>query len=193
MKKKIALVCIDYINDMVSDGGKLSGKGYLSFVKDYNTLEKVKILQNKFRDREFEVIHVKISFSENYLEHPSNSLLFGKAKEFKALQIGTWGTEFADQVKPNKDEKVIIKRRVSAFFGTDLETTLRATGVETIYFVGVSTDLAIESAVRDAHDRDFNVIVIYDCCAAANEDDHNKSLITLKKISSVMSLSEIEI
>ncbi|MCG3165611.1 MAG: Isochorismatase family protein YecD [Bacteroidia bacterium] len=192
-KQNSALICIDFVNEMVSQGGKLTGKGYLTFVEKNNILLNVKSLQDKFRNKNLEIFHVRVSFSENYIEHPANSPLFGKAKEFKALQADTWGTNFAEQIKPLATEKVIVKRRVSAFYGTDLEVILRAKGISTVYLSGVATDLAIESAARDAHDRDFNVIVVSDCCAAANDDDHNKSLITLQKISSVKKLSEIEI
>jgi nicotinamidase-related amidase len=192
-QKNAALICIDFVNEMVSQGGKLTGKGYLTFVQKNNTLQNVRALQDKFRSNGFEVLHVKVSFSENYIEHPVNSPLFGKAKEYKALQSGSWGSDFAEAIKPNENEKTIIKRRVSAFYATDLEATLRARGINTVYLSGVSTDIAIESAARDAHDRDFNVIVISDCCAAANDDDHNKSLITLRKISEVKKLSEIEL
>lgn len=188
-----ALICIDFLNEMISEGGKLSGKGYLAFAEKNQTLQKVKDLQEKFRGKSLHVFHVKVAFSEDYIEHPVSSPLFGKAKEFKALQSGTWGTEFVEVIKPNAGEKTITKRRVSAFYGTDLEATLRARGIHTIYLSGVSTDLAIESAARDGHDRDFNVVVVSDCCAAANEDDHNKSLITLQKISTVKKISEIEL
>lgn len=192
IQQNAALICIDYVNEMVSPGGKLSGKGYLTFVEKNNTLQKVKTLQQKFRDEGLFILHVKISFSENYIEHPANSPLFGKAKEFQALQSGSWGTDFAEAIKPEPGEKTIVKRRVSAFYSTDLEATLRAKGITTIYLSGVATDLTIESTARDAHDRDFNVIVVSDCCAAANDDDHNKSLITLQKISTVKEMSLLE-
>lgn len=192
-QQNAALICIDFVNEMVSQGGKLSGKGYLTFVEKNNTLQNVKVLQDKFRSKGLDVLHVKVSFSENYIEHPANSPLFGKAKEFKALQAGSWGTEFAETIKPFDGEKIIVKRRVSAFYSTDLEPTLRAKGITTIYLSGVSTDLAIESAARDAHDRDFNVVVISDCCAAANDDDQNKSLATLQKFSTVKTLSAVEL
>ena len=192
-QQNAALICIDFVNEMVSQGGKLTGKGYLNFVEKNNTLQNVKSLQDKFRNKGLDIFHVKISFSENYIEHPSNSPLFGKAKEFKALQAGAWGTDFAETIKPYPSEKTIIKRRVSAFYSTDLEATLRAKGINTIYLSGVATDLAIESAARDAHDRDFNVIVVSDCCAAANDDDHLKSLVTLQKISILKKMNEIEL
>jgi len=190
---KSALVCIDYINEMVSPGGKLSGKGYLNFVQEKNTLQNVQTLQTLFRNKSLPVIHVKVSFSPDHAEVPFHSPLFGKAKEFNALKLGEWGTEFAELVSPIEQEKIIVKRRVSSFYSTDLELILRLNDIKTVYFCGVATDLAVESAVRDAHDRDFHVVVVEDCCAAANENDHNKSLSTMQKIAVVKKMSEIEL
>lgn len=191
IKQNAALICIDFVNEMVSQGGKLTGKGYLAFVEKNNTLQNVQSLQKIFRNSGQDIYHVKITFSESYIEHPTRSPLFGKAKEFKALQAGSWGSDFNETISPLNEEKVIIKRRVSAFYGTDLEIVLKSNGIDTIYLCGVATDLAVESTARDAHDRDFNVIIVSDCCAAASEDDHNKSLLTLQKIAIITRLSEV--
>lgn len=94
---------------------------------------------------------------------------------------------------PNKDEPIIIKHRVSAFFGTPLELVLRNNNITDLYICGVATDLAVQAAARDAHDRDFVVHVVEDCCGEANELDHTTSLVPLKKISNVITLNEVEI
>jgi nicotinamidase-related amidase len=188
---KTALICIDYVNEMVSQSGKLSGKGYYNFVNEHSTLSRVAEAQRRFRSEDNLVIHVRLGFSANYVEHPTKSLLVGKAKEFKALEIGTWGTEFADKVAPLDDDIVLIKHRISAFYGTSLDTILRVQGIQQIYLAGVATDLAVQSAARDAHDRDYEAIIIADCCAAANEDDHESSLKFLQKIATVKLLAEL--
>jgi len=105
--------------------------------------------------------------------------------------LGGFGGEFCDELKPLDGETQIVKHRVSAFFGTPLELLLRNKGVTELYVCGVATDLAVQAAVRDAHDRDFIVTVVADCCGAGNEEDHNHSLIPLRKISKVVTLSEI--
>jgi len=187
-----ALVCIDFINEMMSEGGKLSGKGYKVFAEKNNTLRNVRQVQELFRKKGYDIIHVKISFSRNYLEHPERSILFGKAKEFGALSEESWGVKFHEHISPVSDEKIIIKRRVSAFYQTDLDLTLKARGIKNIYIAGVSTDLAVESAARDAHDRDYNVNVLEDCCVAGSDDDHKKSIITLAKISNIVTVNDID-
>lgn len=188
---KTALICIDYINEIVSQGGKLSGKGYYDFVSKYETLDRVARAQRHFRSEGSVIIHVGLGFSANYAEHPTQSLLLGKAREFKALQLGTWGTEFNTKVAPVDGDSILTKHRISAFYHTALDTILHVQGVQQVYLAGVATDLAVQSAARDAHDRDYVITVLADCCAAANEEDHESSLRTLQKIATVRSLADL--
>lgn len=191
MKK--ALICIDFINEIVSPQGKLSGKGYASFAERHKSLAKVKNLQEKFRSKKELIIHIGVCFSKSYIEHPLHSPLFGKAKEFKALEKGSWGTAFHEEVSPVdlEQEVVIEKHRVSSFYQTNLELILRNQDISELFICGVATDLAVESLVREAHDRDFQVTVVEDACIAANDEDHRNSLTTMIKIASIKKLEEI--
>lgn len=186
--EKRALLCIDLINDIVDPAGKLAGKGYPKFAETHGSLANIAKAQSRIREEGSLLVHVRVGFSPNYTEHPAGSPLFGRAKEFQALRLGGWGTEFSDTVQPAPGEPVVIKHRVSSFYGTDLEVVLRAQGIHTVLIAGVATDLAVESAAREAHDRDYRVIVLSDCCIAANEDDHTRSLELVKKIGTVATL-----
>jgi nicotinamidase-related amidase len=186
MKK--ALVCIDLINEIVSETGKLSSKGYYQFVKSHETLSHVAEAQRLFRAGGDLVIHVRLGFSANYAEHSHLSPLLGKAREFKALQIGTWATEFPEKIAPLSDDVVVTKNRISAFYNTSLDTILRAQGVREIHIAGVATDLAVQSAARDSHDRDYATTVLSDCCAAATDEDHDSSLNLMQKFCAVTRL-----
>lgn len=192
MKKK-ALVVIDYINEIVDPKGKLAGKGYVTFVERHSTLKRLAELILHFRSNELPVIYVRVGFTPNYDRHPEHSPLFGAAKKFGALQSGTWATEFHPQIAPMPDDVIVAKSRVSAFFGTRLNTVLRDHGIAEVVLAGVATDLAVQSAARDAHDLDYSVTVIADCCAAATDEDHESSLKTLRKIARVADLSEFTI
>jgi biuret amidohydrolase len=190
-QKKSALLLVDWINEIVADNGKLAGKGYASYVRQFGTLEKVQALLGRARAASMPVIHVGLAFREGYQDHPAESPLFGSAKRFGALLAGTEATSFHTAAAPVAGEVTLTKSRVSAFFGTTLESILRLQGVTNIYVSGVATDLAVQSAVRDAHDRDFAVTVIHDCCAAASEEDHSTSLKTLAKISKMLTLGDV--
>ena len=187
-----ALLCIDVINEIVDPRGKLAGKGYAAFCRDAGTLDRVARLQHWCRAQALPVIHVRVGFSPGYPEQPKHSPLFGKADQFGALQLGSWGTEFHPQALPAAGELVLVKHRVSAFYATSLELCLRTAGVDELIIAGVATDLAVDAAVRDAHDRDFAVILPGDCCAAASSADHQRSLTTLAKLAQVVTLAELE-
>jgi ureidoacrylate peracid hydrolase len=189
MKK--VLIVMDYINEIVHQDGKLSGKGYAKFVDDRDTFGHVNAALSYARENNLEIIHVRLGFSEDYRDQPKGSPLFGKANEYQALQKGTWATEFHESIKVMAGEKIINKTRVSPFYGTDLEKHLRELKVREIYLCGVATDLVVQAAARDAHDRDYSVNILSDCCAAANFEDHNNSLSTLEKIATVGTVDEL--
>ncbi len=185
MNKK-ALICIDFINEIMHPQWKLSGKGYVTFAQENNSITNIQALLEKYRNEDTEIIHVRVCFDAEYSNQLKNSPLFGKAHEFWVLQENTWSTEFLEELKPQENEKMFIKRRVSAFFETGLHEHLQSQGISDITIIWVATDLAVESAVRDAHDRDYNVSVIADCCVAANMKDHEKSVNFMGKIAEII-------
>ncbi|MEJ8560021.1 isochorismatase family cysteine hydrolase [Yoonia sp. GPGPB17] len=191
MSKVNALVLIDYVNEIVHSDGKLSGKGYSDFISRHGTSEKVAELLEKSRQNGWIICHVRVGFDPSYVNHPEDSPLFGAAKKFGALNQDEWGCEFIDFAAPMEGEVVIQKRRVSAFFNTELDTVLRVNGIKNVFFGGCATDLAVQAAVRDAHDRDFTACVVSDACAAANDTDHDTSLPTLEKIARICTVAEI--
>lgn len=187
-----ALVLVDFINEIVEQDGKLAGKGYYDFRRSRSADTTVSGLIAKARSHSVKVIHVRVGFSASYVEHPGDSPLFGAAKKFGALTLGGWGTEFASFSTPLPEEKCITKHRVSAFYGTELDLILKCLQVKQIVLAGCATDLAVQSAARDAHDRDYKVVVCEDACIAANMADHDSSISLLRKICTVARCSEIE-
>jgi len=185
MAAKKALLAIDFINEIIHPDGKLSGKGYAAFDGTHGVLDNAAKVLSDARARDDLIVHIKVGFTPSYADWPEGSPLFGAAKQYGALQLGTWATEFHEKVAPHNGEMVIAKHRVSAFFGTSLESLLRNQGVEALSIMGVATDLAVQAAARDAHDRDFAVTVLGAACGAASEEDHSTALNLLEKIAVV--------
>lgn len=92
---------------------------------------------------------------------------------------GTWDAEIHPDLAPLPEEKVVYKHRYSAFYNTDLETTLRCLKVTDLVITGVMTNLCCESTARDAYFRDYRVFFPMDGTGAVNEDLH---LATLKNL-----------
>lgn len=187
-----ALVLVDLINEIVDAKGKLAGKGYADFIQRHETLDRVTDLLTLARSRQYAICHVGLRFSSDYKEQPESSPLFGGAKKFGALKDGEWGTEFHPKATPLAGEACLAKHRVSAFFGTPLELLLRTYGVRRVIVAGCATDMAVQAAIRDAHDRDFQAVVASDCCIAATDDDHEQTLRLLSKVAKIMALEEIK-
>jgi nicotinamidase-related amidase len=92
---------------------------------------------------------------------------------------GTPESEVHPDIAPLADEKVVLKRRYSAFYNTDLETVLRCLGIEDLVVTGIMTNLCCESTARDAYYRDFRVFFPADATGSVSEEMHLASLLNL--------------
>jgi nicotinamidase-related amidase len=185
------LLTVDFINDIVHPDGKIPSCAAMTV--ECGVIARTNQALIWARSQGFHVAHVKVGFPRGYPNCPASSPVFGRAKQFGALQLGEWGTEFHDDLDIRPDEQVIVKSRIGLFYGTQLETLLRAHCIERIVLAGVSTNHAIESAVRDAHDRDYRVTVLSDCCAAASTDVHEQTIKgVMSHLAQVRTLDELK-
>ena len=119
------------------------------------------------------------------MSSPENSPLFAKAKEFNALQLGTWGTEFHQDLHDEEADIVVVKPRISSFCNISLEAIFRANAIDTLLLTGVSTENAILSTTRDVHDRDYQVIIVEDACGALTDEGHRFVVELLSSIATI--------
>jgi len=97
----------------------------------------------------------------------------------KICMAGSEGAEFIHELTPRNDEVVIRKHRYSAFKGTDLDMLLRARGIRTVVPTGVSTNVCVESASRDAFEYNYYVCVPRDGVASWDMSLHDATLKTI--------------
>lgn len=186
-----ALIVLDLINDIVHDQGKLAGGGTAAQASARDLLKQANAVIAHARTSGWPVIFVKVGFSGDYTEHPEASPFFGRAPAAGALRLDGWGTAFVDGLDVTASDSVVVKHRISAFYGTALEAILRANHINRLVLAGVSTTWAVESTARDAHDRDYQVVVVEEACAARSEDDHRQALKNIAAIGAVMSLDQL--
>ena len=184
------VLIIDFINDIVHPEGKIAASA--NYIAHNNVIAKVNNVLTFARKEKHLIAHVKVGFSANYIECPEQSPIFGKAKEFKALQLGTWGTEFHHDIVSGSNDIVIVKHRVSALYATPLETILRSQKINTVIISGVSTNMAVETTARELHDRDYRIVIVKDACAAATTEIHEASLKSLERIATVCTSNELK-
>lgn len=186
-----ALIVLDLINDIVDINGKVGGATIAVEAESRRILDKTNMATAIAHRSGWTVVFVKVGFSRGYHEQPKHSPFFGKAHEFRALELEQWGTEFHPALRVGPCDFVVTKSRVSAFYNTPLESLLRAQRIERVVLLGVSTTWAVEAAARDAHDRDYRVVVVEDACAARDPQQHEASIRHLSAIATITTAEEL--
>ena len=133
---------------------------------------------------------VRVGFSRDYHECPKGSPIFGGAPAAGLFRLGTRGAELHPDLDARDTDVNVIKHRVSPFYATTLMAQLRAMRIERIYCSGVSTQAVVQATVRDAHDRDFEVVVLEDCCAAHSTEEHANSIQSLGRFCRVVNSAD---
>jgi ureidoacrylate peracid hydrolase len=93
----------------------------------------------------------------------------------QSCQAGTWGAEFCG-VAPEAGDLVVDKHRYSAFTNPELASQLRAQGRDSLLFTGFTTNVCVESSLREGVCRDFVATLVADCCAAYSDDAHLRAV-----------------
>jgi len=101
------------------------------------------------------------------------------AESLAICREGTPGAGYY-QVSPRPGDIEVGKRLYSAFAGTRFDADLRERGIDTLVVVGLTTDCCVDSTVRDAFHRDYNVFVVADACDAYDAAVHASSLRALQ-------------
>ena len=89
------------------------------------------------------------------------------------MHVDSSATAIDDSIAPHVGDIVVRKTRVGAFSTTSLDLQLRKANVDTLVLAGVHTSGVILSTVREAHDLDYRVIVLSDCCADPDVEVHD--------------------
>lgn len=118
------------------------------------------------------VIHVMVAFREGHPEISERNLGGAAAKAANRLVLGAPGTEIHPRLAPLPGEALVLKKRVSAFAGSDLDVLLRGGGIDTLLLAGVATGGVVLSTLRAAADLDYRLLVLREACADADPQVH---------------------
>jgi nicotinamidase-related amidase len=120
------------------------------------------------------VIHVQVGFRPGLPEIGTRNPLFAALKNSPERQQIFQGAGGAihPALAPEGEDIVVVKHRVSAFTGTDLEVILRAKEIDTLVLFGIATSGVVLSTLLAASDTDYRVVVIRDCCADQDAELH---------------------
>jgi nicotinamidase-related amidase len=132
-------------------------------------LERVERAIAAARSAGMPVIYVKVDFRPGFPEVSPRNRAFSQVVEGGFLGDKA---RVHPAVAPHPGDIEVTKRRVSAFTGSDLEVVLRSRGVTTLVLTGIATSGAVLSTLREAADRDYELVVLSDCCADGDPEVH---------------------
>jgi nicotinamidase-related amidase len=172
-------LALDMENDLVHADGFNGKAAYGEQSRARKIVENTRRALDKARAAGVRVGFVRVAFSPDYRECPANSPIFSGARKNGIFKLGEWGTEIHPDLGKQAGDFDIVKHRVSPFHGTDLDLILRTNGVRRIYCSGISTNAVVQAAVREGHDRDYEMVLLEDCCCALSTEEHESSIKSL--------------
>jgi len=98
--------------------------------------------------------------------------------------------EYVDEIKPQPGDYLIVKKRFSAFFMTELDLLLRRLGVEVLAIIGTQTPNCIRATVYDALSLDYEVIIIEDCTSSQDEEVQKANIRDLRNLGCIIISSD---
>jgi len=92
------------------------------------------------------------------------------------LHGGGRGAKLAETLLPDAEDYFILKPKTSAFYATPLAELLQFLDLKTLVLTGIATDSCVLFTAKDAHLRNYSVVVPADCVAAINREDGRHAL-----------------
>lgn len=175
---KSAVVVVDMQNAFATKGGMLDIAG--TDISDApRVVRSIKGILDAARQAGVLVVYVQMGYkpdlsnsggpsSPNWHKELAMRLMNCRPElKGKLLTEGTWDFAIVEDLKPESSDLVVTKTRYSGFAGTTLDSQLRTRGIRYLFFVGIATNVCVESTLRDAYFQDYWPILIADAAMPA--------------------------
>src|SRR6202043_953708 len=184
---KTALIIIDMQRDFLEPGGFGAALGN-DVARLQAAVGPCRAVLDAVRQLGLLVIHTREGHRPDLTDAPPHKVERGDPKNRigargpmgRILIRGEPGHDIIPELYPLSTEPVIDKPGKGAFYQTDLELMLRNRGIETLLVCGVTTEVCVNTTVREANDRGFRCIVLSDCCASYFPEFHDMGLRMIK-------------
>ncbi len=166
---RTALVVIDMQRDFVEPGGFGSSLGN-DVTRLHPAIAPIAGLLAAWRARAWPIVHTRESHTADLADCPpakrergNPSLRIGDPGPMGRLLIrGEPGTAIIDELAPHDGEIVIDKPGKGMFWATGLHETLQAAGITHLVFTGVTTEVCVQTSMREANDRGYTCLLVED-------------------------------
>jgi len=182
-----ALLIIDMQRDFLEPGGfgEMLGND-VSLLR--STIEPNRMLLDAWRTAGLPVIHTREGHRPDLADLSAAKRTRGRGPATigdpgpmgRILVRGEAGHDIIPELYPIGGEPVIDKPGKGAFYQTDLDLVLRNRGIDTLFVCGVTTEVCVNTTVREANDRGYRCVVIADGCASYFPEFHEMGLKMIK-------------
>lgn len=124
------------------------------------------------RRRGVPVVFVRVGFRDGTPEVSARNKSFSALVGQAGMREDAPTTQMVAELEPLPSEVVVVKRRVSAFTGSDLEVVLRGSDIDHLVLSGIATSGVVLSTLREAADRDYRLTVLTDACVDGDQEVH---------------------
>lgn len=174
--ERTALIVVDMQNAFCKKGGLFDYLGVLDENKVKTVIDRNRKIIEACRRKEIKVVYLRMGYkpdlsdagepeSPNY--HKELGLVaMREHPELKGrfLNVGTRDWEIIDELKPQQDDIVVNKHRYSGFTGTELDAVLKKYNIKHLLFIGLATNVCVESTLRDAYFHEYFPVLVSDSC-----------------------------
>ncbi|MCZ4072098.1 pyrimidine utilization protein B [Agrobacterium sp. LMR679] len=168
-----AVVVVDMQNAYSTEGGYVDLAGF-DIAGARATIANIGKTLDVARANGVLVVYFQNGWDKDYVEaggpgspnwHKSNALKTMRARpelQGTLLAKGTWDYNIVDELKPQPGDILVPKTRYSGFFNTNMDSVLRARGIRNLVFVGIATNVCVESSLRDAFHLEYFGVMLAD-------------------------------
>jgi len=168
-----AIVVVDMQNAFASRGGLLDLAGIDISAAD-RVVRRIGPVLDAARARDVPIVYLQTGYkpdlsngggegSPNPRKETALCLMRARPELKGRLLIeGTWDFEIVEALRPRPGDVVVLKTRYSGFAGTTLDSVLRARGIRYLFFVGIATNVCVESTLRDAYFHEYWPLLVTD-------------------------------
>lgn len=179
---RTALIVVDMQNSFCKKGGLFEYLGRLNEAKSKRVIEVDKKVIEASRRKGMKIIYLRMTYTPDLSDaggpdspgYWKESWLIAMRENpelrGKFLTPGSWDWEIVDELRPAPADTTVNKSRYSGFVKTELDEVLKKHNIRNLVFIGIFTNVCVESTLRDAFFHDYFPVLVRDACGHTGPD-----------------------